>query len=150
MAVTPPALLTGRRGELVLLVQSALDPTLSEWDGFLDVTTRAMADHDGTCRVIVFTDGGRPDSEMREKSLDRGWRDNPNSPVVVITDQALARGVITVFSWFGLNIQGFAPDKLEQAFARIGLTAAERSWVLAERAALEARLAGGASARKQT
>jgi len=122
------------------LVQAAVDPSLSEWDGFLDVTTRAMADNGGTCRVLVFTDGGKPDSEMRERSLERGWRDNPKSPVVVITDQAVARGVITVFSWFGLNIRGFAPSKVEQAFAHLDLSPAERSWVLAERPALQARL----------
>ena len=141
MGVGRPTLFTGRRGALVLLVQSAVDPSLSEWDGFLDVTTRAMADHGGTCRVIVFTEGGKPDSEMRVRSLERGWRDNPNSPVAVVTDQALARGAITVLSWFGLNIRGFAPDKLKEAFAHLALTAGERSWVIAERSALEALLA---------
>jgi len=141
MGVGLPGLLTARRGALVLLLQAAVDPTLSEWDAFLDVTTRAMADHGGTCRVIVFTEGGKPDSEMRQRSLERGWRDNPKSPVVVVTDQPLARGVITVFSWFGMNIRGFAPDKLEQAFAHLDLTAAERSWVITERAALQAQIA---------
>jgi hypothetical protein len=136
-----PALLTARRGALVLLVQAAGDPTPSEWEGFLDVTTGAMTDHGGTCRLIVFTDGGKPDSEMRQRALERGWRDNPKSPVVVVTDHALARGVITVFSWFGLNIRGYASNHLEQAFAHLDLAAAERSWVIAERAALQARLA---------
>jgi len=141
MGAGRPALACARRASLVLLVQVAGDPTLSEWDGFLDVTTRAMAEHGGTCRVLVFTDGGKPDSEMRARSLDRGWRNNPDSTVAVVTDKAMARGAITVFSWFGLNIRGFATDKLEQAFAHVALTAAERSWVTAERAALEAMLA---------
>jgi len=141
MGAGHPALVFARRGALVLLVQGAGDPTLSEWDGFLDATTRAMSEHGGSCRVLVFTDGGKPDSEMRARSLERGWRNNPSSTVAVVTDMAVARGAITVFSWFGLNIRGFATNKLEQAFTHIALTAAERSWVTTERAALSALLA---------
>jgi hypothetical protein len=40
-----------------------------------------------------------------------------------------------------MNIRGFAPDKLEQAFAQLDLTAAERSWVITERASLQAQIA---------
>lgn len=123
-----------------MLVQSAQDPTVSEWDTFLDGTSAAMAENDGRCRVLVFTAGGKPDSELRARSLERGWRDNKGSPVVVVTSDALARGVITVFSWFGMNIGAVTENQLEQAYARLQLTEPERRWLSVERRILEERL----------
>lgn len=133
-------MLWARRESLVLLVQSAVDPTLEEWDGFLDGTSAAMSENAGRCRVLVFTLGGKPDSEKRARSLDRGWRDNKDSPVVVVTSDPLARGVITVFSWFGMNIRTVTEQHLEQAYARLELSTAERRWVTLERKILQERL----------
>jgi hypothetical protein len=138
-------LLCNRRGSLVLLVQAASDPTAAEWETFLDATSAAMAENGGKCRVLVVTAGGKPDSELRARSLERGWRDNPGSPVVVITEDRLALGVITVFSWFGLNIRGFKEKQLDAAYARLELTFVERGWVVLERRVLEQRLKLGAA-----
>ncbi len=88
---------------------------------------------------------GKPDSELRARSLERGWRDNPASPVVVITDDRLALGAITVFSWFGLNIRAFKEKDLDAAYERLALTPLERSWVTMERRILEQRLKLGAA-----
>jgi hypothetical protein len=140
MSGRAPALSSVRRGSLVLLVQAASDPTMAEWDTFLDTTSRAMAEHGGRCRVIVFTAGGKPDAAQRARSLERGWRDNPNSPVLVVTDQLLALGVITVFSWFGLNIRAVQPRWVEEAYVRLELTAEERAWVALERRRIDAQL----------
>jgi hypothetical protein len=129
-----------RRGPFVLLVQGSKDPTSGEWDSFLDGTTAAMAENAGRCRVIVFTAGGKPDAEQRARSLERGWRDNVASPVVVVTSDPLARGVITIFSWFGMNIRAFTNRQLEQAYDRLQLTEAELRWLSVERRILEERL----------
>jgi hypothetical protein len=129
-----------RRGSLVVLAQSSSDPSILEWEGFLDGTTAAMTENGGRCRVLVFTAGGKPDSEQRALSLERGWRDNKASPVVVVTTDALARGVITVFSWFGMNIRAFSDRELDQAYAHLQLTPAERRWLLVERRILQERL----------
>jgi hypothetical protein len=121
-------------------VQAASDPTMAEWDTFLDTTSRAMAEHGGRCRVLVFTAGGKPDAAQRARSLERGWRDNPSSPVVVVTDQLLALGVITVFSWFGMNIRAVQPRLAEEAYVRLDLTPEERIWVTVERRKIEVQL----------
>jgi hypothetical protein len=113
---------------------------MAEWDTFLDTTSRAMAEHGGRCRVLVFTAGGKPDAAQRARSLERGWRDNPGSPVVVVTDQLLAVGAITVFSWFGMNIRAVQPKGVEEAYVRLELRPEERIWVTAERRRLEAQL----------
>ena len=123
-----------------MLVQSGVDPSLAEWDSFLDGTSEAMSENGGRCRVLVFTAGGKPDSEQRARSFDRGWRDNKHSPVVVVTSDPLARGVITVFSWFGLNIRAMTEAELEQAYARLELSTSERRWAAFERKILEERL----------
>lgn len=133
-------LLSRRKGSLVLLVQAPLDPTTEDWERFLDHTADAMAAHQGCCRVLVFTAGGKPDAAQRSRSLERGWKDSRRSPVAVVSDDRLVRGVITVFSWFGLNIRAVRPDRLDEAFAHLELTGAEREWVLAERDELEAEL----------
>lgn len=133
-------LVWARRGSLVVLVQAKTDPTHAEWDTFLDATSAAMQEHGGRCRVLVFTAGGKPDSEQRARSLDRGWRDNRQSPVAVVTNDPLARGVITVFSWFGMNIRAVREDQLEGALNGLELTDAERRWLAVERRILDERL----------
>jgi hypothetical protein len=138
-------LLCIRSGSLVLLVQAASDPTAAEWETFLDTTSAAMAENGGKCRVLVLTAGGKPDSALRARSLERGWRDNPGSPVVVVTENRLALGAITVFSWFGLNIRAFKEKELDAAYARLELTPVERRWVSLERRVLEQRLKLGAA-----
>jgi hypothetical protein len=133
-------LVLARRGSLVLLVQAKSDPTLAEWNTFLDATSAAMQEHQGRCRVLVLTSGGKPDSEQRALSLERGWRDNRQSPVAVVTSDPLARGVITVFSWFGLNIRAFRESQLDQALGWLELSDVERRWLSVERRILEERL----------
>jgi hypothetical protein len=118
MSVGGGNLFWARRGSFVVVVQSASDPSTAEWDSFLGATSEAMAENGGRCRVLVFTAGGKPDAELRARALERGWRDNSNSPVVVVTRDALARGVITIFSWFGLNIRAVTEEQLQQAYDR--------------------------------
>jgi hypothetical protein len=141
-------LLSKRRGSLVLLVQSPHDPTTEEWEGFLDHTSGAMAENGGRCRVLVFTAGGKPNAALRSRSLERGWKDSRRSPVAVVSDDRLVRGVITVFSWLGLNIRAVRPDRLDEAFTHLGLTSAEEAWLLAERDKLEEQLGVVRSARR--
>jgi DNA-binding LacI/PurR family transcriptional regulator len=145
MSVGARNLMCNRSGSLVLLVQAASDPTVAEWETFLDTASEAMAENGGQCRVLVITAGGKPDSELRARSLERGWRDNPASPVVVITEDRLALGAITVFSWFGLNIRAFKGKQLDAAYARLELTSVERRWVDVERRVLEQRLKLGSA-----
>lgn len=133
-------LVWARRGPLVLLIQAATDATHVEWDGFLDATSAAMASNEGACRVLVLTAGGKPDSEQRARSLARGWRDNRSSKVAVVTSDQLARGVITVFSWFGMSIRAFHDDKLEAALSWLPLNGVERRWFAVERRILDERL----------
>lgn len=141
-------LLSVRSGSLVLLVQAAADPAMEEWDAFLDDTVAAMAEHRGVCRVLVFTAGGKPNAAQRSRSLDRGWRMNPRSPVAVVSDDRLVRGVITVFAWFGLQIRAVARDRVEAAHAHLGMTGEEVAWATAERRKLEEQLGGASSARR--
>jgi hypothetical protein len=133
-------LVWARRSSLVVLVQAKADPTTAEWDSFLDATTAAMSENQGRCRVLVFTAGGKPDSEQRARSLAQGWRDNRRSPVAVVTNDPLARGVITVFSWFGMNIRAVREDRLDDALTQLELSDAERRWLSVERRILEERL----------
>ena len=140
MTVGALNLLCVRRGSLVVLVEAATDASLAEWDTFLDATAAAMSENGGRCRVLVFTAGGKPDSEQRARSLERGWRDNRSSPVAVITNDRLALGVITIFSWFGMNIRAFREHQLEAAYARLELTLVEQRWLTLERRILEQRL----------
>jgi hypothetical protein len=74
------------------------------------------------------------------RSLERGWKESRGSPVAVVSDDRLVRGVITVFSWFGLAIRGVRPDRLDEAFTHLELTSDEQAWVLAAREKLEEQL----------
>jgi hypothetical protein len=140
MSVGGGNLFWARRGSFVVVVQSARDPSTAEWDSFLGATSEAMAENGGRCHVLVFTAGGKPDAELRARSLERGWRDNSDSPVVVVTRDALARGVITIFSWFGLNIRAVTEEQLQQAHDRLQLTSLELRWLAVERRILQEKL----------
>lgn len=133
-------LLSERNGSLVLLVHGAHDPSVEEWEAAMDDTSDAMAENEGRCRMLVFTAGGKPSAPQRARALARGWANNLRSPVAVVTDNRLVRGVITVFAWFGLNVRPVRPDNLEEAFTHLELTSAEREWVLRRRDELDAEL----------
>jgi hypothetical protein len=141
-------LLSARMGSLVLLVQAAVDPSMEDWDCFLDHTAAAMAEHHGWCRVIVFTAGGKPDATQRARAFERGWSQSRRSPVAVISDDRLVRGVITVFAWFGLDIRAVRPSRLDEAFLHLELSQEECAWVVAERQRLEHELGLAAPSRR--
>lgn len=140
-------LLFERRGSLVLVVHTAKDPSPEDWSAYLDVTVDAMAENQGRCRALVFTAGGKPDATQRALAVERGWKQNRLSPVAVVSDDRLVRGVITVFAWFGVNIRATRPDRLDVAFEHLELTSEEQAWAIGTRERLEEELGMARSVR---
>lgn len=105
--------------DIVLLVEGSDPHPDSDWNIFLDACDWAMSHNNGKIRVLVVTEGAGPNAKQRQLSLDRGWRGN-RSPVAVVTDSQLARGIITVFAWFNLNIRAFPARHLSGGFEFLG------------------------------
>jgi stage II sporulation SpoAA-like protein len=110
--------------DIVLLVEGANPHPDSDWSDFLDACDLAMSQNNGKIRVLVVTEGAGPNAKQRQLSLERGWRGN-RSPVAVVTDSQLARGIITVFAWFNLNIRAFSTRNLSGGFEFLDCNATE-------------------------
>jgi hypothetical protein len=72
----------------------------------------------------VFTDGGAPNSSQR-RIVNEILAGRPPIPAAVVSNSALARGVITALSWFNPKIKAFAPDEVIDAYHYLGFTSSQ-------------------------
>jgi stage II sporulation SpoAA-like protein len=132
--------------DFVLLVRAPGSIPDQAWDGFLSACSSAMERNEGSVRVLVISEGGGPNAAQRMRAFDRGWRQN-RSLVAVVTDDAMTRGISTVFAWFGMNIKAFSSRRSADAFDFLRCNAAEIATLKAAIWRLQSKL-GLASARE--
>jgi len=84
---------------LILCVHGKLPPTDREWEDVLWLVKDA-ADRHGHIRGIVVTQGGRPSSAQRARSVDpaKAPVSTPGT-IAFVTESALVRGVLTAYEW---------------------------------------------------
>lgn len=112
-------------GNTIVALHSASTPAPGEWDAHLMLLARAARENKGTlasCKALVFSDGGMPDSVQRQASthiIDR--LQGKEMPIAIITASAVVRGIVTAGHWFGLKMQAHAPPALDRALAYLDL-----------------------------
>lgn len=92
------------------------------FQGYLDALRTRPITH----MLSISTGGPTIDSVQRKTSADIAKE--KNIKIAVVLDSAVARGVITAFSWLGVNIKSFGPGKESEALEHLAvpnLTTAE-------------------------
>src|SRR3954467_13722666 len=105
-------LLQRRVGDVRLVLQGEGHPSDAEIDEHI-AEASAMASF--VTAVLVVAEGpgaGGPDARQRAKMASAGLL---RVPTAVVTDSALARGIMIAVSWTGTRIRGFASEHLSQA-----------------------------------
>ena len=127
--------------DVALVVHGPKPPSSDDWDAFLDAAAALLPKRPDFVPVLVLTDGGRPSAAQREAMN----RITPRNGVLcaVATGSAVARGAVSILSWFNPHIRAFPPGALRDALAYLELDASRYDDVLARVARMRMQLASG-------
>lgn len=112
-------------GRFVVFVHGRENPSESEWNAAIG-QYRSIRELE-RMRIIVFTDGGAPNSAQRAL-LNQVTADR-EVPMAVITPSPAARAVGTAIRWFNPRFRMFHPHEVDAAFSHIDADAAERQLI---------------------
>jgi hypothetical protein len=113
--------------DVYLLVHAPGIPADGDWSEFIrEVTTTVLPG-------IVVMAGNARLSPSQRADVQRWFLENGVRGSVV-TDSALARGVVTALGWFKVKLKAFSPSDLDQAFHFVGV---EPEWRSGARSAIE-------------
>jgi hypothetical protein len=110
------------RDDLMLFMAGNAAPSESEWNEYVLVLTAAaekLRPFNKPFRFICFVDDSPPNAKQRAAVVDA--LGGLQSKTAVITNSVLARNLITVFSWLGLNVKGYSPASLEAVAVYLNL-----------------------------
>jgi hypothetical protein len=111
-------------GETVFLVSNGLPPGATEWAAYLENIKGHLARRAGeTGRLLVFSGGGTPSSAQRLAL--RNAIDARPMKTAVVTDSAMVRGIIGVFSLFVAGTKPFATADWKAALEYVGFPLAD-------------------------
>jgi hypothetical protein len=108
-------------GRLLIVANTSAPVPPDEWTASVrEIAAHAKQHWTREPRVLVFTEGGGPDSVQRRAMFDavpqirlaRG---------AVVSSNALIRGVATAFSWFTGGFKVFPPSALREGLAWLEL-----------------------------
>ena len=106
-------------GETVMCVANAQAPEPAAWDAYMVVLKQHMDQRGGQPgRLVVFGGGGTPTSQMRLQ-LKEVIAKRPLLTAVV-TDSAVVRGIISVFSLFVDGTKPFAVKDWKEGLKYVG------------------------------
>jgi hypothetical protein len=101
------------RDDLMLFMAGSTAPSENEWNDYVLVLAAAverLRSSNRPFRFICFVDDSPPNAKQRAAVVDT--LAGLPSKTAVVTTSVLARNLITVFSWLGLNVKGFSPGAL--------------------------------------
>jgi hypothetical protein len=102
------------RDDLMLFIAGNGAPSESEWSDYILALTKAsnqLRPHNRPLRFICFVDDSQTSPKQRAQVMEA--LGGLQSKTAVVTTSKFARHVITVFSWLGLTVKGYAPNDLE-------------------------------------
>jgi hypothetical protein len=115
-----PTLLYSLSPRLVILVHGPVAPSNADWEAYLDALAalKSKTDTIEDAGLLVVTDGANPSASQREAM-------NTRFPikirVAVVTASVVARGAVTIVSWFNPLIRAFTPTEFGDALRYLGV-----------------------------
>ncbi len=102
------------------MVHGSVPPTNADWEAYLDAleAMRSKTDAIEDAGLLVVTDGSNPSASQRE-AMNR--RFPIKIRVAVVTASVVARGAVTIFSWFNPLIRAFTPTDFGDALKYLGV-----------------------------
>lgn len=110
-----------RHRNVVVLAGTGVMP-----DSFIDGLSHEVDTYDVT-RILALAQGRVKMTSVQRRRVAETFK---GLKVAGIADDAFTRGVITAISWLGLNIKGFAPDRLDLAMDYLDIEEVARPTIL--------------------
>lgn len=104
-------------GEIMVVLHTTSPPSESEWTKWMEALRRIPVHR---LKMLVFSDGGAPDTLQRGVFIDHLGSAQP--PIAVVSNALAIRGVVTAISWFNRQVKLFSPAQLPAAFAHLGVS----------------------------
>ena len=115
------AMAHGLSGTTMVTVHTDAPPSEAEWDAYLHDITLALQ-RGRVSGIVVFTRGGGPTSTQRIRYARVLERLNVVVPCAVVTDSAVARGIVTAIAWLtGKHIAAFPSAEIRYALGFAGV-----------------------------
>jgi hypothetical protein len=105
-------------GNVHLIVVGEKNPTVADWNAYVhavQIEERNGLNITAQMRTLVFSDGGGPNAAQRKLAAD--VLNGRSTPVAIVTNSAIMRGVMTALRWFNPQASAFAPSELSDAMA---------------------------------
>lgn len=115
------SMLSRRVGSLMLVRESADDPTDAEWDEFLTfLTANSRELQDQRLKILVRTDGGSPNAaQLKRLAATLG---KTQALVAIVSDSIKVRFAGAAIALFQRNIRQFSTAEWPRTYAHLGLT----------------------------
>jgi hypothetical protein len=121
---------------VLLVVHGSEEPEDRDWEHFL----KLLGSHSELIGVLVYTPGPGPGSQHRARIAKIS--EKRNVPFAVCSSSRLARGIVTVLSWFGVPIKAFDASRTDDAIAHLNIPEADRETIKHEFELLKRALNG--------
>ena len=127
------------RGSLVIFVNLDRTPSVSEWNHHFD-DLEASANAHGHVRILVAPGTGAPTPVQRQRIVELYKRHRVRA--ATLSDNLVVRGVMTVLSWFNVQVCCFDQSRADEAFRFLEMTPDEVSWARDALPAMRRELGG--------
>ncbi len=131
------------QGSLVLFVVGDRAPDRDEWKTYVDYLKDRVAIH-GKVRLVVVAGSAGPDA-LQRKQLGESVP-SKKLRTAVVSDSMVARGVITAFRWYGLEIDAFKSSEVDAACRYLAASDDETAWLNRTLASIRSSLQGARTA----
>ena len=137
VAASPrPTISFAAQGGVVVFVNRET-PSDAEWAAYQNAIESEGQLH-GLVRILVVTESGPPSPKQRQQAGELAARIKCRTAVV--TDSVVQRTVVTVFSWFAIDIKAFSSARMHDALSFLALSSTQCDWCLATVTRLKAEL----------
>ncbi len=127
----------------LLLVHSKHPPEKEEWAPYMEAATRMDEKVGGDLQkagILVFSDGGAPNASQRHEI--NIWLHGRRIRTAVVLTSPMARGAVTVLSWFNKDIKAFDPESWKDALRYVGISSNDEAGVQSTMTSLAGELGG--------
>ncbi len=114
------------RGSLLLYVGTPAPPASGEWANWVGALRERAHAAEGARLVVVAADGGP--TVVQRKQLIEAVK-SAKLKTAVVSDSLLARGIVTAFKWYGLDLDVFKTSGIEGAYRFVSATPDEAEWL---------------------
>lgn len=109
-------------GTLHVITVGGKDPTQEDWVTYMQAVIseeKRRGVNVTEMRTLVFSDGGGPNAAQRKMANDV-LKGRP-TPIAVVTNNFVMRGVITALQWFNPQCRAFMPNAAGEALKFLGI-----------------------------